>query len=134
MLATMIMVSVLSSQCCAQRHQAGQEMDKAGEEHCKLLIFLRSVFFQAAPFWQEAWPDMALWRHPLFQSFREPFAKWAKVQCTFCQQMQRTAEQMRQCGCYPIGFAPAVQLGNAAIRNVVSLAALSLFFTCMAIW
>ena len=105
--------------CRMQIHRSGQHFDKAGEEHCKLLIYLRTVWFQAAPFWHEAWPDMYLWNSAAFHGIRRTFRRWAKVQTGFVRSMRETTTALLASGSLPLGSAPGVLLGNAIYHNKV---------------
>ena len=84
------------------------------------MIFLRTYFWQTAPFWKRFMPDMALWQEPLLQRYGVTLAAWFRVQTTFVDTMRRVAKAMHTSAIgLPIGTAPGVLLGNAVLQHKV---------------
>ena len=96
-------------------------IERASEEHCKLLMFLRIYFFQTAPFWRRYMPDMALWHEHFLQQHGPVLDAWFKVQTTFVDTMRHVARAMHTSAIgLPIGTAPGVLLGNAVLQHKVT--------------
>ena len=96
-------------------------IERASEEHCKLLMFLRIYFFQTALFWRRYMPDMALWHEHFLQQHGPVLDAWFKVQTTFVDTMRHVARAMHTSAIgLPIGTAPGVLLGNAVLQHKVT--------------
>ena len=128
-------VHLAASLCCsaagcvqANSTATANKVQRAAEEHCKLLLFTRAEFWQVAPFWKRSIPDMALWQHPAMLTFGQKLDAWFRVQTSFVDTLRQVARAMHHASLgLPIGTAPGVLLGNAIIQHKVSLKSLSRF-------
>lgn len=60
--------------------------------------FLRDArrLVQAAPFWEEAWPDFLLWKSAIFQGWKRSgiYDRWRSMQMSFCASLARAIKAL----------------------------------------
>ena len=100
--------------------KGGKSVDVAAVEHVKLLLLLRRHFWQIAPAWRRAFPDMAIWKHECLLRFEPSLDAWCQLQLAFTDGMRAVAKAMLSPSLgLPLGTSPGVLLGNAFLFNQV---------------
>lgn len=78
---------------------------------------------QAAPFWEDAWPDFLLWDSPVFRKWKRTgvWDRWRSMQLSFVQSLERATAALSHPAYGMIGtnYGPSTRVVNSWLHNKV---------------